>query len=219
MSFTYVPRALVVGLIALAVPVLLLLAFGLAADHHKTPYELVRDLFVPLLGPLVAILVPLLLFFVIPAGQNRQRTALELCQQYYSEEMRDARNTAWRHFVLDRRREGPEHRAARLNEFLNYLTNPETHGQIDPNRDALYQKATRVLDFFAVVNEYVGRGNAEPSLVRAFLLYYYLWWRDEIMDPLRAMRTIPDDPKFKPGWWDTLVHLDALARHQASGAT
>ena len=42
-------------------------------------------------------------------------------------------------------------------------------------------------------------------------LYYYLWWRDEIMIPLRQLRAIPDDPKFKPGWWDPLVHLDALA--------
>lgn len=211
MSSTYLPRALVAGLIALAVPVLSLLLIGLATGDGKNPYDLVKDLFVPLVGPLVAVLVPLLLFFVIPAGQNRQRTALELCQQYNAEEFREARNTAWKHFVLDRRRDGPEERAARLGEFLNYLTNPETHSQIDPTRDALYQKATRVLDFFAVVNEYVGRGNAEPSLVRAFLLYYYLWWRDEIMAPLRQMRSIPDDPKFKPGWWDPLAHLDALA--------
>ena len=212
MSSTYLPRALVVGLAALGVPVLILLGVGLAVGgKEKTAYELVRDLFVPLIGPLVAVLVPLLLFFVIPAGQNRQRTALELCQQYYAEEMREARNTAWKHFVLDHRRDGPEERAARLGEFLNYLTNPETHGRIDPTRDALYQKATRVLDFFAVVNEYVGRGNAEASLVRAFLLYYYLWWRDEIMTPLRQLRPLADDPKFKPGWWDPLVHLDALA--------
>ncbi|MCU0703413.1 MAG: hypothetical protein MUF18_05490 [Fimbriiglobus sp.] len=211
MSSSYLPRALIVGLVALAVPVLSLLLAGLLTGHGKTAYELVRDLFVPLIGPLVAVLVPLLLFFVIPAGQNRQRTALELCQQYNAEEFREARNIAWKHFVLDRRREGPEERAIRLAEFLNYLTTPETHAQIDPTRDALYQKATRVLDFFAMVNEYVGRGNAEPSLVRAFLLYYYLWWRDEIMDPLRSLRTIADHPKIKPSWWDPLVHLDALA--------
>lgn len=212
MSSTYLPRALVAGLIALAVPVLALLFAGLIASHQKTAYELIRDLFVPLIGPLVAVLVPLLLFFVIPSGQNRQRTALELCQQYNAEEFREARNTAWKHFVIDRRREQPEERAVRLAEFLSYLTTPETHGQVDPTRDAIYQKATRVLDFFAVVNEYVGRGNAEASLVRAFLLYYYLWWRDEIMDPLRGLRAIADDPKFKPSWWDPLVHLDALAK-------
>lgn len=211
MSSTYLPRALVAGLAALAVPVIALLFAGLIASHQKTAYELIRDLFVPLIGPLVAVLVPLLLFFVIPSGQNRQRTALELCQQYNAEEFREARNTAWKHFVLDRRRDGPEERAARLTEFLNYLTTPETHARIDPARDALYQKATRVLDFFAMVNEYVGRGNAEPSLVRAFLLYYYLWWRDEIMDPLRQLRAVADDPKYKPSWWDPLVHLDKMA--------
>ena len=212
MSSTYLPRALLVGLVALAVPVLALLLAGLATGHGKTGYELVRELFVPLIGPLVAVLVPLLLFFVIPSGQNRQRTALELCQQYSAEEFREARNTAWKHFVIDRRRESPDERAVRLTEFLNYLTTPETHGHIDPARDAVYQKATRVLDFFAVVNEYVGRGNAEPSLVRAFLLYYYLWWRDEIMDPLRQLRDIADDPKFRPSWWQPLTHLDALAK-------
>lgn len=211
MSSTYLPRTLVVGLIALAVPVLTLLLAGLATGNGKTQYELVRDLFVPLVGPLVAVLVPLLLFFVIPSGQNRQRTALELCQQYNAEEFREARNTAWKHFVIDRRRDGPEERAARLDEFVKYLTSPEMHGHIDPTRDAVYQKATRVLDFFALVNEYVGRGNAEASLVRAFLLYYYLWWRDEIMQPLRQLRDIPNDPKFKPSWWDPLIHLDALA--------
>jgi len=212
MSSTYLPRALVAGLIALAVPVLALLFAGLATSQGKPAYDLVRELFVPLIGPLVAVLVPLLLFFVIPSGQNRQRTALELCQQYNAEEFREARNTAWKHFVIDRRREQPEERAIRLAEFLSYLTTPEMHGHVDPTRDAIYQKATRVLDFFAVVNEYVGRGNAEPSLVRAFLLYYYLWWRDEIMDPLRNLRAIADDPKFKPSWWDPLVHLDALVK-------
>lgn len=211
MSSTYLPRALVVGLVALAVPVVLLLIAGLTVGQQKTAYELIRDLFVPLVGPLVAVLVPLLLFFVIPSGQARQRTALELCQQYYSEEMRDARNIAWRHFVLDRRGDGPDQKLARLGEFLNYLTTPETHALIDPNRDAIYQKATRVLDYFALVNESVGRGNAEASLIRAFLLYYYLWWRDEIMDPMRQIRSLADDPKFKPGWWDPLAHLDALA--------
>ncbi len=206
------PRALVIGLAGIAVPVLLIPLVGLTAGTDRHTYDLLRDLFVPLIGPLVAVLIPLLLFFVIPIGQNRERTALSLCQQYYAEEMRDARNAGWRHLVTELRRATDEERAARRTEFYAYLTTPEAHGVIDPLRDAVYQKATRVLDFFALVNECVARGVADPDIVRAFLLYYYLWWRDEIMDPLRAIGPIRDDPKFKPGWWEPLKHLDGLAK-------
>ncbi len=217
MYSTYVPRALTVGLLAVAVPVLLLLLGGVATGHQKQPYELIKELFVPLVGPLIAVLIPLLLFFVIPSGQNRQRTALELCQQYFSEEMREARNTAWRHFVLDPRRKALVDRPQRMIEFLNYLINPETHAEIDPIHDEVFQKTARVLDFFALVNEYVARGMADSSLVRSFLLYYYLWWRDEILEPLRRVRKIEtDDPKLKPYWWDSLSHLDHLAKPHPS---
>ena len=213
MSFSYLPRALVIGLVGIAVPAVCILFVGVAIGHGKTAYELLRDLFVPLVGPLVAVLIPLLLFFVIPSGQNREKTALALCQQYYAEEMRDARNVGWRHMVTELRRATDEERAERRREFYAYLTTPEAHGVIDPKVDMVYQKATRVLDFFALVDEVLQRGTADEGIVRSFLLYYYLWWRDEIMDPLRALGPIgTDDPKFKPGWWEPLANLDALAK-------
>lgn len=212
------PRALVIGLTGIAVPLLLIPLVGLTAGNGRHAYDLLRDLFVPLIGPLVAVLIPLLLFFVIPIGQNRERMALTLCQQYYTEEMRDARNAGWRHLVTELRRATDDERAARRKEFFAYLTTPEAHGVIDPLLDAVFQKATRVLDFFALVNECLGRGAADPDIVRSFLLYYYLWWRDEIMDPLRATGPIrTNDPKFKPGWWDPLKHLDGLANKKADG--
>jgi hypothetical protein len=209
------PRALVATLAGVAGVVLALLAAGLGAAEGRSGYELVKDLFVPLVGPLVAVLVPVLVLYVIPLGQSRQRVALDLCAQYYGEEMRDARNVGWEHFVTEQRRLPPEERAARLAHYLDYLTDPEVHRGVSPDQDAVYQKATRVLDFFALVDGCLARGVADPDLVRGFLLYYYLWWRDEIMAPLRQTRRVTTaDPKYRPAWWDPLTHLDGLAdRH------
>ena len=104
-------------------------------------------------------------------------------------------------------------RAERHGWFYKYLTNPEAHGEMEPGLDIVFQKATRVLDFFALVNEVLGRQSADAGIVKSFLLYYYLWWRDEIMVPMRERHTIDtNDPKVKPGWWDPLVHLDRLAK-------
>lgn len=203
--------ALVVGLAGIAGPVLVLLALGVTAADGKTRYELVKDLFVPLIGPLVAVMVPVVLFFVIPLGQSRQKLAIDLCAQYFGEEMRDARNTGWQLFVTEQRQLPPVRRAERLNHFLDYLTRTEVHRTITPEMDAQYQKLCRVLDFFALVNGCLARGSADPEVVRDFLLYYYLWWRDEIMDPLRKTRRLTaDGPKVRPVWWDALTELDAL---------
>ncbi len=212
MTANHAPRALVLGLAGIAAAVILLLAAGVAAADGRTGYELIRDLFVPLIGPLVAVLIPVIVLFVIPLGQSRQRLALDLCTQYFGEEMRDARNVGWRHFVTEQGQLPPARRAERLGHFLDYLSDPEVHRSVDPATDAVYQKASRVLDFFALVNGCLARGAADPEITRDFLLFYYLWWRDEIMDPLRGARRIAaDHPKVRPVWWDPLTHLDALA--------
>jgi hypothetical protein len=203
---------LTLGLAGIAAAVLLLLAVGLGSAGGKPAYDLVRDLFVPLIGPLVAVLIPVVLFFVIPHGQTRQKLALDLCTHYYTEEMRDARNVGWRHFVTEQRKLPEAGRAERLRHFLDYLTSPEVHRAIDPVTDAVYQKASRVLDYFALVNGCLARGSADADMVRDFLLFYYLWWRDEIMDPLRAAGPgIGEHPKVRPVWWPPMTHLDALA--------
>ncbi len=203
-------RALAYAAVGVAVPVAAVLAAGVLAADGKTAYEVVRDLFVPLVGPLVAVLIPVVVLFVIPFHQTRQRLALELCAQYYLEEMRDARNVGWRHFVTEQRALPPVRRAERLNDFLDYLSHPEAHRAVDPDTDAIYQKVSRVLDFFALVDGCLARGAADPDLVRDFLLFYYHWWRDEIMDPLRKTRRGATG-HVRPGWWPALVHLDALA--------
>ncbi len=192
-----------------------LLAIGISQAGGKTLYEVVRDLFVPLVGPLVAVLIPVVLLFVIPFNQNRQRLSLDLCTQYFGEEMRDARNTGWQQFVTQQRQLPPIRRAERLNHFLDYLSNPEVHRAVDPVTDAIYQKTSRVLDFFSLVNGCLARGVADPDIVRDFLIFYYLWWRDEIMDPLRkTQRIVADHPKIKPVWWEPLVYLDALGERK-----
>jgi len=205
------PRDLRNILLCIGLLIALVLCIGLTTGAGKQPYELVKDLFVPMIGPTVAVLIPLLVFVILPNRQNRERFAMELCEQYYTEGMRLARNTTWQYLVTEQRTMPPVRRAERLNHFLDYLTNPETHRGIDAHQDELYQRATQVLDFFALVNESVGRGTADGGIVRAFLLYYYLWWRDEILEPLRKTRRIvTDHPKFKPIWWEPLTHLDAL---------
>jgi hypothetical protein len=206
-----VPRALLAALSGIISLVLVLLVAALFAAEGKNQYELLKDLFVPLIGPVVAVLIPLVVLYVIPNGQSRERFALDLCGQYYSEEMRISRNVSWQHFVVTQRNLPPVRRAEALNHFLDYLTNPETHRGIEPAMDEVYQKASRILDFFALVNECVGRGTADRDIVRSFLLYYYLWWRDEILDPLRKTRRIvTDHPKFRPLWWTPMIYLDQL---------
>ncbi len=214
------PRALLACLSGIVSLVVVLLVAALVAAEGKNQYELLRDLFVPLIGPVVAVLVPIVVLYVIPSGQSREKFALDLCGQYYSEEMRLARNVGWQHFVVAQRNLPPMKRAEGLNHFLDYLTNPETHRGIEPAVDETYQRASRVLDFFALVNECVGRGTADPDIVRSFLLYYYLWWRDEILDPLRKTRRIvTDHPKFRPLWWTPMTYLDGLVGPTAGEPT
>jgi hypothetical protein len=164
---------------------------------------------VPLVGPLVAVLVPTILLYVIPYGQDRQKTALELCGQFLGEEMRDSRNTGWRHFVTEQRELPPVRRAERLAHFLDYLSRQEVHRTVSPELDAVYQKVNRVLDFFALVNGCLLRGAADSGMVRDFFLFYYLHWRDEIMDPLRKTSRLAGPV---PAWWPPLTALDALAK-------
>jgi hypothetical protein len=206
-----IPTTLKVTLLSIAILITLLLAVGLMVADGKHAYELVKDLFLPMVGPFVGVLIPIMILFVLPNRQNRERFALQLCEHYYTEDMRLARNTTWQHFVTEMRSLPPIRRAESLNHFLEYLTNPEVQRGINAQTDELYQRATRVLDFFAMVDECVGRGTADPAIVRAFLLYYYLWWRDELLEPLRKTRRITTDhPKFKPIWWNPLKHLEAL---------
>ncbi len=205
-------RALLAAALGVALPVGMILALGVASAGDKARYELVKDLFVPLVGPLVAVLIPVVVLYVIPFSQGRQRLSLDLCAVYFAEEMRDARLVAWQHFITEQRQLPPVRRAERLNHYLDYLSRPEVHRSVDRATDLVYQKTSRVLDFFAIVNGCVARGSADPDVVRDFLLFYYLWWRDEVLDPMRRTQRIrPGEVKALPSWWGPLSSLDALA--------
>jgi hypothetical protein len=215
MALNFSSRAVLVGIVGVVIPVGLLLVVGVLTAPNKTPYELIKDLFLPLISPMVAILIPVILLFVIPNNQSKQKLSLELCSQYFSEEMRESRNVGWAHFVTEQRQLPPIRRAERLNHFLDYLSNPEFHRIVDPGLDATYQKASRILDFFAMVNGCLARGVADEDMVRDFLLFYYLWWRDEIIEPMRkTQRVIADHPKVRPTWWGPLFHLDRLVERK-----
>ena len=59
------------------------------------------------------------------------------------------------------------------------------------------------------MNGCLARGSADPDIVRDFLLFYYLWWRDEIMGPLRRTgRAVGGHPKVRPVWWSPMTQLD-----------
>ena len=165
--FASLPRVLVSALAGLAAVVGVVVLLALLLAEERRPYELVKDLVLPLIGPVVAVLVPTLLLYVIPRNQSRERFALDLCAQYYTEEMRHARNVGWELFVTSQHRETPARQVERLNDFLDYVTNPDAHRAIDPRQDEVYQKATRILDFFALVDASLLRGAADPDIVRS----------------------------------------------------
>src|SRR5262245_52920693 len=124
-TFKLIPRPLryVAGVILAGVTVLLVWAWW--SSHGKTGYEFAKDVVIPLVSPIVAILVPTMLFYVIPLTQTQQKGALDLFTTFSSEDMRQARNEAWIHFVIELRNlpEAEQHRP--LDDFLRHLFEPE----------------------------------------------------------------------------------------------
>ena len=97
------------------------------------------------------------------------------------------------------------------------LTSRQATSTLTSSQLTLLDGRSIYLDFFGLVNGCVARGVADPDMVRDFLLFYYLWWRDEIMEPMRkTLRIEADHPKVKPVWWVPLRHLDALAEPRKS---
>src|SRR5262249_48082387 len=161
----------------------------------------VKDVIVPLVGPIVAIFVPTLLLYVLPLSQNQQKAAVDLFAAYHGENMRESRNLAWKHFVSEARALPEAERARRLDDYLRYLTEPEVNRTVPAETDALYQKTSRVLDFFVMVNDCLERDTVDRNMVRSFLAYYYLWWHDEILVPLRERPLQPSrNLKYYPLW-------------------
>ncbi len=209
--FRQIPNALKITIGAVFLAIVILAGSAAGASTEKTVYELIREVFIPLLGSCVAVLVPTVLFYIIPLGQNRQRGAIDLFNGYHTEEMRRARNEAWQFFVTERQILSDKDRDQRLDDYLDYLTRPESGRKVTSKLDEIYQKASRILDFFALVNGTLERGTVDGAMVRSFMGYYYLWWRDEILTPLRNRPERPGTSVWRrPEWLKALKALDAV---------
>ena len=171
-------------------------------------YDVARDIVMPLLGPAVAIIVPTILFFVIPRRRDRQRAALDLFTAYWAEDMRRCRLEVWAYFVTDVRG-NPDEQTRRFDQFLDLLTGEQVTISGTPQAPDLFLKASRVLDFLALVEGCIQQGLVNEGLIRSFLGHYYLWWRDNILVRIWQRKQFKArNPRFVPLWWEPLVHLD-----------
>lgn len=188
-----------------------LVVVALASRAEKSSYDLIKDVVIPMLGPVVAICIPTILLYVIPLSQNQQKTAIDLFNIYNDEDMRVARNEGWKHFVTDRLAHSPAERDRTLDDFLRFLAEPDVNRMIDPVVHAVYQKTSRVLDFFGVLDHCLERNTVAREMIHSFFGYYYQWWRDEIIAPLRSRaRSEHSEPRYLPAWWRELKYLDSL---------
>jgi hypothetical protein len=207
------PLRIVAGMILGLVAALLVWAAFAATE--RTNYDFAKDVVIPLVSPIVALFLPIALFYFVPLSQNKQRTALELFNAYHSEEMRRARNEAWNYFVTERRSLPDSAQEKRLDDFLNYLTQPEANRVVPPALDEIYQKASKVLDFFALVDACLERDSVDRGMVRSFIAYYFLWWHAEVVEPLthRPVKH-PESLRFIPLWWGRFDQLQKLCRRR-----
>lgn len=209
------PTALVVAASCVFIGALILIVIAVVGRADKSNYDIIKDVVIPLLGPIVAICIPTLLFYIIPLGQNQRKTTLDLFIVYNTEDMRIARNEGWKHFVTDRQALSPPERNRTLDDFLRYLTEPDVNRLVSSEVHAIYQKTSRVLDFFGVLDHCLERNTVAREMISSFFGYYYLWWRDEIMIPLRSRPLIErGEPRYLPTWWKELKYLDALCGQQ-----
>ncbi len=178
-------------------------------------YEIVKDFLIPLIAPVVAIIVPTIFFYIIPSRWNRQSASIALFNSFFSEDMRRARLEAWTYFVTENNVVTSANINERLDSFLMYLIEPATNKRLEQSQHDIFQKISRVLDFFAIVEGCLERRVVEPQMVRAFLSYYYLWWRDMVMIPLRSRPLSQAKPmRVVPMWWHALPSLDAICRYE-----
>jgi hypothetical protein len=174
-------------------------------------HEFTKDFLLPLMAPTVAIVVPVVIFFILPRSRDRRKTALDLFTAYTADDMRTTRNEVWAYFVSEVAG-NPQEQNKRLDQYLDYLTELRWSSVIAPETMAVFQKASRVLDYFVFVEACLRHRLANESLIRCFLGHFYLWWHENMMVPLRQRRQIAtSSPRFVPLWWRPLGHLDRLA--------
>jgi hypothetical protein len=113
-------------------------------------YQVAKDLLVPLIAPAVAIIVPTIVFFVIPRRRDRQKAALDLFAAFWAEDMRQCRHEAWAYLVTQVNN-NPEERNKRFDQFLDLLTSDRVTTSVTPEAAHVLLKASWVLDYLAVV--------------------------------------------------------------------
>jgi hypothetical protein len=173
-------------------------------------YEMTKEFLLPLLGPTVAIIVPVVVFSILPRARDRRKTALDLFTAYTADDMRTSRNEVWAYFVSEVAG-NPQEQNKRLDQYLDYLTEMRWSTVHAPETMAVFQKASRVLDYFVFVEACLRHGMANESLIRCFMAHFYLWWREALVVPLRQRRQIDTcNPRCVPLWWHPLSHLDRL---------
>ena len=161
-------------------------------------------IFLPLVGPAVAVLVPTWLFFVEPSRKSQQEASLEILKLYFGEYMRQARLTTWDHFGAEFSR-SIDHRP-QMGRYLDYLANPDVNLELSETEKQTYQQISTLLDFFAIVEDMLTEDALDKTMLMRGLAYYYAWWRDDLIAKLREMPLPPPKngrsrpQKFVPLW-------------------
>jgi len=165
-------------------------------------YAFGKDYALPLLATLIAIVVPSTFFYILPTRQNRRKTAMDFFNTFFGEEMRQTRLEAWNYLVTERKKLSPEEQTTRLRNYVTYATESSDKQDLTSETVGHYQRASRILHFFALVDTCLQEGTVDESMIRSFLGYYYLWWRDEVIDPLQKLRSSKstDNLKTMPVW-------------------
>src|SRR5262249_46140994 len=161
------------------------------------------------------------LFFFLPSRKAQREAAEKVLESFFSDGMRQARVAGWTHLVAEvsdksKEAEGRQRRRDFLayvrKDYAAYSLTPQGGTSIQPQMHGLYREVSHVLDFFAVVEGLLEDAAVDEKMLRQGLVFYYHWWRDEVMDPLRNLfREIQKptaDPKCVPPWAKPMRQLD-----------
>ena len=179
--------------------------------------DLIKSVIVPLLGPTVALLVPTWLFFVLPSRKDQRESAQKAIEYYFSEYVRGARLDGWEYLVTSVHSD-LDKKSQQMKDYVGYVATKKANTQVPAETQAIYQKISLVLDFFSVLEGLIEEDAIDQKMLRKSLVYYYHWWRDEVLDPLRKhLKEEPatTDGKYVPLWMAPMSNLDRLIREQS----
>lgn len=152
-------------------------------------------------GPLIALISAFIFFYKIPQWNKRTDTSLQLIEIYNSDSMETARRKAWS-FLTD-----PTDKVKNLASFCTWVTDDTSH--TEPELES-FQKAHRVLTFFATIELSLKRKQVEPELIKSGLGWSYRSWHDGVLKPVRAGLSPKSGSLRVPAWYFKLAELDQL---------